>query len=83
MSDMIERVARRLEPLAWAALGAGDTLDYRNRRETSLHKARDAMEAMMEPTHAMEDAAWHLMFANASPRAVMQAMITAALNPKE
>jgi hypothetical protein len=47
MSDsMIERVARALAPLAWAALGLADTLAHKNRRAASLRHARAAIEAM-------------------------------------
>lgn len=53
---MVDRVARILEPQAWAALGAGDTLAYKNRRTSSLRKARAAIEGMREPTDAMIDA---------------------------
>jgi hypothetical protein len=49
----IYRIARVLEPQAWAALGTGDTLAYKNRRTSSLRKARAALEAIMEPTDAM------------------------------
>jgi hypothetical protein len=34
-----EAIARILEPQAWAALGIGDTLAYKNRRTSSLRKA--------------------------------------------
>jgi hypothetical protein len=57
VSDTIERVARVLEPQAWAALGIGDTLAYANRRKSSLRKARLAIEAMREPTPEMIAAA--------------------------
>lgn len=52
-TSMIERVARILEPQAWRALGLSDTLAYKNRRTSSLRKARAAIEAMREPTDAM------------------------------
>lgn len=45
---MIERVARVLEPQAWVALAIGDTLAYKNRRTSSLRKARAAIQAMRE-----------------------------------
>lgn len=51
--SMVERVARQLEPQAWAALGIGDTLAYSNRRTSSLRKARKAIGAMREPTKLM------------------------------
>jgi hypothetical protein len=47
MSEMIERVARVLEPQAWAAL-IGDTLAYSNRRTSSLRKARAAVAIVIE-----------------------------------
>lgn len=48
--DIVERVARVLEPQAWAALGLCDTLAYKNRRTSSLRKARAAIEAMRDDT---------------------------------
>lgn len=54
---MIEKVARLLEPQAWAALGPRDTLAYRNRRTSSLRKARAVIEVMREPTVEMLRAA--------------------------
>ena len=56
MSEMIERVARVLEPLSWAALGTGDTLAFKNRRTSSLWKARRVIEPMRCPTEEMIDA---------------------------
>ncbi len=53
-SEMIEKAARILEPLAWAALGTGDTLAYKNRRTSSLRKARAVLQALMKPTFAMK-----------------------------
>lgn len=57
MTEMVERVARVLEPQAWAALGIGDTLAYKNRRTSSLRKARAVIESMREPTFKMLRAA--------------------------
>lgn len=54
MSEMIERVARVLEPIAWAALNAGDTLIRKKKREASIHKARLVIKAMRDPTDKME-----------------------------
>lgn len=54
--EMVELVGRVLEPQAWTALGLGDTLTYKNRRTSSLRKARAAIEAMMEPTDDMVEA---------------------------
>lgn len=53
MNEMVERVARELEPLAWRALGLCDTLAYASRRTSSLRKARRALKALREPTQAM------------------------------
>lgn len=53
---MIERVAHQLEPQAWAALGTVDTLAYKNRRVSSIRKARNVIEAMRWPTYEMRDA---------------------------
>lgn len=57
MTTMIERVARVLEPQAWAAQEHGDSVAYRNRRTASIRKARAAIEAMREPTEGMHEAA--------------------------
>jgi cobalamin biosynthesis protein CbiD len=43
--EMIENVARALAPIAWAALGTGDTLAQVSRRTASLRHARAAIEA--------------------------------------
>lgn len=59
MSEMSERIARKLEPQAWAALGIGDTLAYKNRRTSSLRKAKLVLEAMREPTEGMVEAGSH------------------------
>lgn len=77
MTTMIERVARTLEPQAWRALGIGDTLAYKNRRTSSLRKARAAIEAMREPTDAMADEGYRAIAKGAD--AVWIAMIDAAL----
>lgn len=53
---MLERVARVIEPQAWAALGTGDTLAYKNRRTSSLRKARAAIEQMCKPSDAFLEA---------------------------
>lgn len=51
---MVEKIARALEPIAWAKLGIGDTLAQKNRRTSSLRKARRILEGpLMEPTEAM------------------------------
>jgi len=56
--SMIKKVARILEPQAWAALGTGDTLAYANRRVSSMRKARAVIEVMREPSRRMIDAAY-------------------------
>ena len=56
MSEMVTRVARVLEPQAWAALGTGDTLAYENRRKSSLRKARAAIQALRDPPARVLDA---------------------------
>ncbi len=45
----IEKIARELEPQAWAALGIGDTLAYKNRRKSSLRKAERVVRAIRTP----------------------------------
>lgn len=88
MSEIVEKVARVLEPQAWAALGAGDTLAYKNRRTSSLRKARAAIEAMREPSAPMvqagatsEDAV--VGSSENCAAATYRAMIQAALTPSE
>lgn len=56
MSEMVERMARKLEPQAWAALGTGDTLAYANRRTSSLRKARSVLEEMKNYRGEVEEA---------------------------
>ncbi len=77
---MVEKVARRLEPQAWAALGTGDTLAYKNRRTSSLRKARAVLDEIRDPDDEMAKAgiaAWEK-----SPMAVVtqfRAMIDKAI----
>lgn len=81
-SEMIERVARALEPKC-AGFGPGDTP-----RLVALEFARAAIEAMREPTPQMEDAGM-----DANPRgrtisdadllAIYRAMIDNALSEQE
>lgn len=77
---IVEKVARRLEPQAWAALGTGDTTESKRRRSLSLRQARAAIEAMREPDDEMAKAgiaAWEK-----SPMAVVtqfRAMIDKAI----
>lgn len=83
MTDMVERLARKLEPQAWAALGTGDTLAYANRRKSSLRKAMLCIEELREPTVEMLIAAqeeWMCVRA-AEERGdfIWRAMIDAAL----
>jgi hypothetical protein len=80
--EMVKRIARILEPQAWAALGIGDTLIYENRRISSLRKAALAIAAMREPTEAMIEASnreWDGRMSHRSSGA-WQAMIDAALS---
>lgn len=89
MSKVLERVARALEPQAWAALGTGDTLAYKNRRVSSLRKARAAIEAIREPTEEMMQAACDAAFQPVSLTSEeayelgWRSMIDAILNEKE
>lgn len=46
MTDIREAVARAYAPIAWAALGAGDTRRHMERRATSLRHADDAFRAI-------------------------------------
>lgn len=56
MNPTLEKVARVLEPQAWAALGTGDTLAYQSRRVSSLRKARAALTALLPPSEEMVEA---------------------------
>lgn len=57
---MVEKIAREIEPLSWAALGAGDTLTHKERRTSSLRKAKRILGGpLMEPTEAMRKAGFH------------------------
>lgn len=84
-SGMVERVARILEPQAWAALGLCDMLAYKNRRTSSLRKASKAIEAMLEPTEAMYDAlsATDKMWREQTSTTVWRTMIDGALRPDQ
>ncbi len=57
----IEAVARALAPMAWAALGTGDTLAQKNRRQASLRHASAAIlaftAALREPSEGIVRAA--------------------------
>lgn len=73
---LIERVARALAPMAWAALGSGDTFAQKARRTASMRHARAAIEAMKQPTDAMLSATeGH----SDDPATVWMTMIDAAL----
>lgn len=77
MTSELEAIARVLEPQAWAALGHADTLAYKNRRTSSLRKARAALMAIREPTEAMMFGGWGPTMADGenTPLAVWRAMI--------
>lgn len=53
LPDSAETLARILEPQAWAALGIGDTLAYKNRRTSSLRKAAAILAVLSDPTDVM------------------------------
>lgn len=53
---MIEQIARALEPLAWAALGSGDTAKFTKRRESSLHKAERVLEVFEAENNRLREA---------------------------
>lgn len=55
VTEVIERMARAMEPLAWAALGVCDTKVFTVKRDASLSKARAALEALLDPTEEMLD----------------------------
>lgn len=81
---MVEKMARKIEPRAWAALGICDTRAYKNMRETSLKKARDCLNEVRNFDDEMMRAgiaAWEK-----SPMAVVtqfRAMIDKALEDGE
>ena len=54
---MLEQLARTLEPRAWAALDFGDTLAFKNRRTSSLRKARAILNELKHPSEGMVRAA--------------------------
>ena len=74
MSEMIDRVARALDPGAFQMTG-GDSADA---REDARIMARAAIEAMREPTKAMIDAG--MQHEGIDLRSEYCAMIDAALN---
>jgi hypothetical protein len=43
--ERVEKAARALAPLAWSALGTGDTAAQANRRKASLRHAASALRA--------------------------------------
>lgn len=53
MSEMVEKVARAIDPFAWK-----NQPKMPRRCEASLSSARAAIEAMREPTDEMEAAAY-------------------------
>jgi len=55
-TTMLERLARTLEPRAWAALDFGDTLAFKNRRTSSLRKARAILNELKQPSEGMVEA---------------------------
>ena len=89
MSDMIERVARALEPFAWSELAESNWKPGAliEARCATLAKARAAVEAMREPTlgmlsasaakMTMEDDCWS---ADELSERYWNAMIDAALS---
>lgn len=57
LTNLRNRIARRLEPEAWGARGTvGDSVAYENRRKASLRKTLAVLEAMREPSPAMFEA---------------------------
>lgn len=59
--DMIEKVARAIDPHAWEDGGYWNGRERTWRREKSLDAARAALEALREPTKEMWEAyiRWH------------------------
>lgn len=91
MSTMIERVARVIDPEAYAVLDAGDKwriLNTHYDREKAKEKARAVIEAMREPTLEMKkvlgSAAMYGTRSNGevSPRELMSEIVDAALKEK-
>lgn len=80
MDDMVERVARALAPIAWAALETGDTLAQQSRRTASLRHAKTVLEAIREPTEVMVSEGYcEAGGTDVDTRKVWQFMIDAAL----
>jgi hypothetical protein len=80
---MVERIAHILEPQAWVALGAGDTLAYKNRRTSSIRKAIAVLKVMVEPNDEMINEAWRLIRSNLRYEEVYSHMIDAAIKEAE
>lgn len=76
----IEEVARIIEPQAWAALGIGDTLAYKNRRKSSLRKALAAIRALREPDEGMLVAGQWAGIGSGVATSVWQTLIDAILS---
>lgn len=88
MSEIVERVARAIDPVAFIKLEASEKLKwekrvniYRNRVGDARKLARAAIEAMREPTTAMLAAAQTAWLADPAKRSstLWQAMIDGAL----
>lgn len=75
MSEMVERVARAIDPNAWEEGAHWYAFERKWRRGKSLHAARAAIEAMREPTYSMKQAVKDGM----DHAEVWSAMIAAAL----
>ena len=83
MSDMIERVARAIDPNAWAAIdrGALRAESVPAAREMLFVTARRAIEAFREPTADMIHAAFVEM--NRTPSGEWKRMKVDGLSPKD
>ena len=82
MLGMVEKAARAIEPRAWRVSGPEDTLAQRNRRVSSLRKAKEVLKALREPTPEMVEAG-QAVDCTITAGPVWQAMIDAALAGKE
>lgn len=92
MIEMVERVARAMEPSAFAVydLGATSQNVYDNRRflnaekivKRARKKATIAIQEMRCPTEAMITLGWQLIRGNLRPDEIYPHMIDEALKPK-
>lgn len=77
MAGMVERVARAIDPFAWLTEYGSNY-----RRTDSIRKAKEAIEAMREPTEGMLEAGYAVGPENQTHQ-IYEDMIDAALKEDE